>query len=169
MGRQVGFGSWLDGMEKLLVYGFWTKSNKRSGPLRAWLSREIDLSSSTLRHESVLIAAHRWSIGSRWRRLIPGRQALLVLAHLRRGDTHAQLATDLRVGTATVYRCVREAVEALAARAPTLSEAVAVTRAKAHVILGGTLLPIACTCRYSPTHSGGSPGSRPRYPVWRTI
>src|SRR6185295_5875027 len=31
---------------------------------------------------------HRTAMGSRWRRLPPGRQALLVLAHLRKGETY---------------------------------------------------------------------------------
>lgn len=47
----------------------------------------IDLSSRTLQHLSGLLAGHRRRIGSRWRRLTCGRQALLVLAHLRCGDT----------------------------------------------------------------------------------
>ena len=78
----------------------------------------IDLSISTLRRVSRLVAAHRRSIGSRWRRLVSGRQALLVLAHLRRGDTYAQLAASLRIGIATVYRYIRETVDLLAALAP---------------------------------------------------
>lgn len=51
----------------------------------------IDLSSRTLQHLSGLLAGHRRRIGSRWRRLACGRhrQALLVLAHLRCGDTYA--------------------------------------------------------------------------------
>ncbi len=46
----------------------------------------IDLSSRTLGHLSGLLAGHRRRIGSRWRRLTSGRQALLVLAHLRCGE-----------------------------------------------------------------------------------
>ncbi|MBL3808315.1 transposase family protein [Streptomyces sp. SID7982] len=57
-------------------------------------------------------------MGSRWRRLTCGRQALLVLAHLRGGDTYARLAARFRVGVAAVYRHVREAVDLLAALAP---------------------------------------------------
>lgn len=53
-------------------------------------------------------------IGTRWRRLPAGHQALLALAHLRCGDTYAQLAGGFGIGIATVYRCIREAVEALA-------------------------------------------------------
>lgn len=114
----------------------------------------IDLSTSTLRRVSRLIAAHRRSIGSRWRRLVAGRQALLVLAHLRRGDTYAQLAAGFRIGIATVYRYIRETVDLLAALAPTLRDAVEMARAKAFVILDGTLLPIDRIAADRPYYSG---------------
>ncbi len=74
----------------------------------------IDLSGRTLRHLSDLLAGRR-RIGSRWRRLTCGRQALLVLAHLRCGDTNARLAAGFRVGIATVHLYIREAVNLLAA------------------------------------------------------
>lgn len=59
----------------------------------------IDLCSRTLQHLSGLLAGHRRRIGSRWRRLTCGRQALLALAHLRCGDTYARLAAAFRVGS----------------------------------------------------------------------
>ncbi|MDH6538526.1 hypothetical protein M2167_001036 [Streptomyces sp. SPB4] len=71
----------------------------------------IDLSSRNLRQ-----------IGTRWRRLPAGRQAPLVWAHLRCGDTYAQLAAGFAIGVATVYRYIRGAIEVLASRAPTLAE-----------------------------------------------
>ncbi|MFD4153493.1 transposase family protein [Streptomyces hydrogenans] len=37
------------------------------------------------------------------------------MAHLRCGDTYAQPAAGFGIGIATVYRCIREAVEALSA------------------------------------------------------
>ncbi|MFD4175171.1 helix-turn-helix domain-containing protein [Streptomyces anulatus] len=37
-----------------------------------------------------------------------GRQALIALAHLRCGDTYAQLAAGFGVGIATVYRYIRD-------------------------------------------------------------
>src|SRR5215217_3198741 len=55
-------------------------------------------------------------IGSRWRKLTCTRQALLVLAHLRCGDTYARLAARFGVGVATVYRYVTELVDLFAAR-----------------------------------------------------
>lgn len=67
----------------------------------------IDLSNRTLQRLADLLAGHRRRIGSRWRRLTCGRQALLVLAHLRCGDTYARPAAGFRIGIATVYRYIR--------------------------------------------------------------
>lgn len=85
---------------------------------------------------------HRNAIGTRWRRLDTGRQALPVVAHLRKGETYAELACGFAIGTSTVYRYLREALDLLAAMAPTLQQAIEVARGKAHVILDGTLLRI---------------------------
>ncbi|MCW2915393.1 MAG: transposase [Actinomycetia bacterium] len=71
-----------------------------------------------------------------------GRQALLVVAHLRKNDTYAELACGFGVGTSTAYRYIREALDLLAAKAPTLEQAIEVARRKAFVILDGTLLRI---------------------------
>ncbi len=114
----------------------------------------IDLSSRTLRHLSGLLAGHRRRIGSRWRRLTCGRQALLVLAHLRCGDTYARLAAGFHVGVATVYRYIREAVDLLAALAPTLEQAMETVRKKAYVILDGTVLLIDRIAADQPYYSG---------------
>lgn len=114
----------------------------------------IDLSSRTLRHLTRQRAAHRREIGTRWRRLPVGRQALLALAHLRCGDTYAQLAAGFEIGIATVYRYIREAVEVLAAQAQTLAEAMTTVRTKAYVILDSTLLPIDRIAADTPYYSG---------------
>ena len=89
-----------------------------------------------------LLRAHRTQLRTRWRRLDAGQQALLTVAHLRKGETYADLACGFRIGTSTVYRYLREALELLAAMAPTLTEAIAVAAGKAYVILDGTLLRI---------------------------
>lgn len=53
--------------------------------------------------------------GPRWRGLTPGRQALLVRAHLRTGETYADFAAGFGVGTTTAFRYIQEA---LVQRAP---------------------------------------------------
>ena len=85
---------------------------------------------------------HRSTLRTRWRRLDPGQQALLVIAHLRKGETYRDLAEGFGIGTSTVYRYLREGLELLAAMAPTLQQAIAVAQRKAFVILDGTLLRI---------------------------
>ncbi|MBT2388010.1 transposase [Streptomyces sp. ISL-1] len=114
----------------------------------------IDLSSRTLRYLSRQLAVRQREIGTRWRRLSAGQQALLSLAHLRCGDTYAQLAAGFGVGIATVYRYIREAIEVLAALAPTLAEVMKTAARKAFVILDGTLLPIDRIAADTPYYSG---------------
>jgi hypothetical protein len=63
-----------------------------------------------------VIRRHRTAIGSCWRKLNPGRQALLVLVHLRKGEGFAELAAGFGVGTATAWRYARKTVTLLAAR-----------------------------------------------------
>ncbi|WP_232668839.1 transposase family protein [Pseudonocardia sp. TRM90224] len=89
-----------------------------------------------------LLRGRRAQLGTRWRKLDPGRQALLVVARLRKGETYADLAGGFGIGTTTVYRYLSEAFDLLAVLAPTLAEAIEVARGKAHVILDGTLLRI---------------------------
>lgn len=78
----------------------------------------LDLSTSALRLLRRELAARRRRIGTRWRRLTCGRQALMSLAHLRSGHTFAQLASGFGIGVATAHRYVTEALEVLAALAP---------------------------------------------------
>ncbi|MGQ4725822.1 transposase family protein [Streptomyces tunisiensis] len=114
----------------------------------------VDVSSSTLRFLALQLRRHRRAIGSRWRRLSAGRQALLTLAHLRMGHTYAQLAAGFGVGTMTAYRYVAEAVELLTALAPGLTDVVRTASAKAYLILDGTLLPIDRIAADRPFYSG---------------
>lgn len=104
----------------------------------------VRLSRAHLTHLASLLSAHRKAIGCRWRRLSPGRQALLVLAHLRNGDTYARLAGGFGVGVATVFRYIGEAVDLLAAHAPTLTAAVwqLAWSGRPLAILDGTLIAI---------------------------
>jgi hypothetical protein len=78
----------------------------------------LPLSSRTLTYAPRIIRRHRKAIGSRWRKLNPGQQALFVLAYLRKGETFAELAAGFGVGTTTAWRYVEEVVALLAARAP---------------------------------------------------
>jgi RIO-like serine/threonine protein kinase len=78
----------------------------------------IDLSTRTLRYLTRQLVIRRREIGTRWRRLTAGRQALLALAHLRGGDTYTQLAAGFGIGIATVFRYIREAVDAGRHRRP---------------------------------------------------
>jgi hypothetical protein len=52
----------------------------------------LPLSRPTLIYVAGVIRRHRRQIGSCWRKLNPGQQALLALAHLRKGETFAALA-----------------------------------------------------------------------------
>src|SRR5215469_15310309 len=116
----------------------------------------LPLSSKTLCYVSGIIRRHRKSIGSRWRRLNPGKQALLVLAYLRKGKVFAQLAAGFAVGTTTAWRYVEEAVALLAARAPKLRTAVrdAKKAGHAYVVLDGTLIAIDRLAADRPFYSG---------------
>ena len=104
----------------------------------------LPLSRQTLTFVSDLIRAHRRELGSVWRKLNPGQQAMLVLVHLRKGEPFAEVGAGFDVSTTTCWRYVNETVELLAQRAPKLRAAL--RRAKrqkmAYVIIDGTLIPI---------------------------
>ena len=102
----------------------------------------MSVSTRALSTLSDVLRRHRREQATRWRRLSAARQALLVIAYLRKGETYADLACGFRVGTSTVYRYVREALGLLAAMAPTMQQAIAVAAGKAFVILDGTLLRV---------------------------
>ena len=116
----------------------------------------LPLSSKTLNFVAGIIRRHRASIGSLWRKLNPGQQALLVLAYLRKGETFAELAAGFEVGTSTAWRYVNEVVALLAARAPKLRKAVRDARNAGHayVIVDGTLIPIDRVAKDRPFYSG---------------
>src|SRR5215472_2560409 len=116
----------------------------------------LPLSRQTLTFVSGIIRRHRASIGSPWRKLNPGQQALLVLAYLSKGETFAELGAGFEVSTTTAWRYVDETVELLACRAPKLKKAVRdATRAgHAYVIVDGTLIPIDRVAKDRPFYSG---------------
>src|SRR5690349_24615214 len=102
----------------------------------------MSVSTRALSTLSDVLRRHRREQATRWRKLTAGRQALLVIAYLRKGETYAELACGFTIGTSTVYRYLREAITLLGAMAPTLEQAIEVARRKAFVILDGTLLRI---------------------------
>jgi DDE superfamily endonuclease/Helix-turn-helix of DDE superfamily endonuclease len=116
----------------------------------------LPLSSRTLTFTAGIIRRHRASIGSPWRALNPGQQALLVLVYLRKGETFAEVAAGFGVGTSTAWRYVNETVELLAARAPKLRTAVrdAQKAGHAYVVLDGTLIPVDRVAADRPFYSG---------------
>jgi hypothetical protein len=100
------------------------------------------VSNHALNRLTTALRRSRNQLGTRWRRLTVGRQALLVIAHLRKGETYTDLAAGFGIGTTTAFRYIREAIDALAAQAPTLEQAIEIAARKAFVILDGTLLRI---------------------------
>nr|WP_169528893.1 transposase family protein [Actinomadura rifamycini] len=62
------------------------------------------MSRSTLNYLAGLIRRRRKAVWSRWRLLRPGRQALLVLAYLRKDETFAEISAGFGVSAATAWR-----------------------------------------------------------------
>ena len=116
----------------------------------------LPLSSRTLNFAAGIVRRHRKAIGSRWRKLNPGQEALLVLVYLRKGETFEQLAAGFGVGLATAWRYVNEVTELLAAKAPKLRRAVrdAIRAGHAYVIVDGTLIPVDRVAADKPFYSG---------------
>jgi hypothetical protein len=116
----------------------------------------LPLSRRTLSYVAGVIRRHRAAIGPCWRKLSAGRQALLVLAHLRKGETLAALAAGFGVGTATAWRYVTETVRLLSARAPRLGPALRAARKAGHafVVIDGTLIAIDRVAKDRPFYSG---------------
>src|SRR5438445_499816 len=66
--------------------------------------KRLDVSTLTRSWLALLIRDHRRRIGSRYRRLTEREQALLVLAHLREGETYLDLAASFAIGAATAHK-----------------------------------------------------------------
>jgi hypothetical protein len=116
----------------------------------------LPLSRQTLSFVAGVIRRHRAAIGSAWRKLDPGQQALLVPVHLRKGEPFAQVAAGFGVGTATAWRYVTETVALLAARTPKLRQAVRAAARAGYpfVVLDGTLVRIDRVAADRPFFSG---------------
>ncbi|MFI6184208.1 transposase family protein [Nonomuraea sp. NPDC051191] len=113
-----------------------------------------DQAALVARRPAELLRAQQAKRRSRWRRLDAFRQALLVLAHLRNGDTYARLAAGFASGTSTAWRYVREAVDLLAILADHVHAAVLRAGRLAYAILDGTLIPIDRLADERPYYSG---------------
>ena len=116
----------------------------------------LPLSHQTLTFVSGLVRTHRREIGSLWRALNPGQQALLVLVYLRQGEPFADVGAGFDVSTTTCWRYVNETVELLAERAPKLWKALreAKRQGMAYVVIDGTLIPIDRIAADRPFYSG---------------
>ena len=114
----------------------------------------IALSTRSPNHLAGLIRTRPQQRRSRWRRLEPGRQALLALAHLRNGDTLTCLASGFTISVTTAWRYIREAIDLLAATADDLHQAMARIRRLAYAILDGTLIGIDRVADQKPYYSG---------------
>ncbi|ANZ21639.1 transposase IS4 family protein [Streptomyces noursei ATCC 11455] len=101
----------------------------------------LDVPHEVVEHVSWLIYARRQEINSPWWRLGCFKQALLVLAHLRKNETFAQVAAGFGVSVTTAWRYVDETLDLLAFWAPGLHEALAGLGEGDFVIVDGTLIP----------------------------
>jgi len=103
----------------------------------------LPLSRQTLTFTADLLRGHLKKIGSRWRKLPPGKIALIVLATLRHDHRLADMAGGNGVSASTIHRWTWEIITLLAARAPRLNRALAaITRQGGEVVLlDGTLIP----------------------------
>jgi hypothetical protein len=102
----------------------------------------LPLSRQTLTFVADLLRAHLNKIGSRWRKLPPGKIALIVLATLRHDHRLADMAGGNGVSASTISRWTWEIIGLLAARAPRLDRALAAIRKQGGeaVLLDGTLI-----------------------------
>lgn len=101
----------------------------------------LDVPYELVEHVSWLIYARRRELRSPWRKLGCFKQALLVLAHLRKNETLAQVGAGFGVSEATAWRYVGETIEVLASWAPGLHEALVGLGEGDFVIVDGTLIP----------------------------
>jgi hypothetical protein len=103
----------------------------------------LPLSRQTLTYVADLLRGHLKKIGSRWRKLPPGKITLIVLATLRHDQRMADMAGGNNVSAATIHRWTWEIISLLATRAPRLDRALAKVTSQGGeaVLLDGTLIP----------------------------
>ena len=116
----------------------------------------LPLSRESLTYTAGLIRRQRRQIGSPWRKLGYGQQALLVLAYLRKGETFPELAGGFGIGNTAAWRSVTETVALLATRSPKLRQAPrdASRAGQAYLVIDGTLIP--STGRFAPASTAST-------------
>jgi hypothetical protein len=121
-----------------------TQTNLAEGAEPIVYQVRLPVSGSTQRYVRDLISAHCKKIRSRWRKVTPGTQAIIVLAVLRHDQRLADMAGGNQVSAATIRRWVLEVIDLLAAHAPRLDRVLAKAArgtAESVVLLDGTLVP----------------------------
>ncbi|GAA1501831.1 IS5/IS1182 family transposase [Kitasatospora kazusensis] len=118
------------------------KTSPAEGPEGFVYQCRLSLSSATVNMVADLIRGHLRKIGSRWRKLTPGKIAVIVLAILRHDQRLCDMAGGNDVSASTVRRWLLEVVGLLAARAPRLDRALRKITRKGGVVvlLDGTLV-----------------------------
>ncbi|WP_190820823.1 transposase family protein [Saccharopolyspora pogona] len=103
---------------------------------------QLPVSRATIDYLASLITTHCRKIRSRWRKVTPGTQAIIVLAVLRHDQRLLDIAGGNRVSASTIRRWVLEVIDLLAARAPRLDRVLSkVARGGGEVVLlDGTLV-----------------------------
>jgi hypothetical protein len=119
-----------------------TQDQPRGGSDPIVYQAALPVSISTITMLTGLIRTHRHTIGSRWRKATPGRQAVLILALLRHDQRLTDLAGANQVSASTIRRWALETIHLLAARAPRLDRVLAGVHASGHtlVLADGTLI-----------------------------
>ncbi|WP_331760824.1 transposase family protein [Streptomyces sp. NBC_01238] len=100
------------------------------------------MSKRTLDLVADLIRKQRKRLGTRWRKVTPGTQAIIVLAVLRHDQRLLDMAGGNDVSASTVRRWVLEVINLLSTRAPRLDRALKniARRGGVVVLLDGTLV-----------------------------
>ncbi|WP_406386318.1 transposase family protein [Streptomyces sp. NBC_01618] len=112
------------------------------GSRKAVYQVRLPLSKRTIDLVADLIRKWRKELGTRWRKVTPGTQAIVVLAVLRHDQRLLDMAGGNNVSASTVRRWVLEAIDLLSARAPRLDRALKKIARKGGVVvlLDGTLV-----------------------------
>ncbi|MFE9404918.1 transposase family protein [Streptomyces sp. NPDC006530] len=119
-----------------------TKNQPAEGSHDAVHQVRLPLSKSTIDLVAGLIRQHRNRLGTRWRKLDAGSQAIVVLAVLRHDQRLADMAGGNAVSAPTVRRWATEVINLLSARAPRLDRALKKIAKKGGVavLLDGALI-----------------------------